>query len=77
MSGKQTQTDERNKGDRKMRLLTPEENRFLDAFLHEATTARFTGPATKVLHKNGSNTETSRTSRGLLSRRSVHGRWLC
>jgi hypothetical protein len=36
-----------------MRLLTPEENRFLDVFLHEATTAPFTGPATKVLHQNG------------------------
>jgi hypothetical protein len=36
-----------------MRLLTPEENRFLDVFLHEATTAPFTGPATKALHKIG------------------------
>jgi len=36
-----------------MRLLTPEENRFLDVFLHEATTAPFTGPATKALHKCG------------------------
>jgi hypothetical protein len=36
-----------------MTLLTPEENRFLDVFLHEATTAPFTGPATKALHKNG------------------------
>ncbi len=36
-----------------MRLLTPEENRFLDVFLHEATTAPFTGPATKALHKTG------------------------
>jgi hypothetical protein len=36
-----------------MRLLTPEENRFLDVFLHEATTAPFTGPATNALHKNG------------------------
>jgi hypothetical protein len=36
-----------------MRLLTPEENRFLDVFLHEATTAPFTGPATKSLHQNG------------------------
>ena len=34
-----------------MRLLTPEENRFLDVFLHEATTAPFAGPATKALHK--------------------------
>ena len=36
-----------------MRLLTPEENRFLDVFLHEATTAPFTGPATKALPKIG------------------------
>ena len=36
-----------------MRRLTPEENRFLDVFLHEATTAPFTGPATKALHKSG------------------------
>jgi hypothetical protein len=36
-----------------MRLLTPEENRFLDVFLHEATTAPFTGSATKALHKIG------------------------
>jgi hypothetical protein len=36
-----------------MTLLTPDENRFLDIFLHEATTAPFTGPATKVLHNNG------------------------
>jgi hypothetical protein len=36
-----------------MRLLTPEENRFLDVFLHEATTAPFSGPATNALHKNG------------------------
>ena len=36
-----------------MRLLTPEENRFLDVFLHEATTAPFNGPATKVLHQIG------------------------
>jgi hypothetical protein len=36
-----------------MRLLTPEENRFLDVFLHEATTAPFTGPATNALHKCG------------------------
>jgi hypothetical protein len=52
-SGKQTRINERNKEDRKMRLLTPEENRFLDVFLHEATTAPFTGPATKALHKSG------------------------
>ena len=36
-----------------MRLLTPEENRFLDVFLHEATTAPFTGPATQLLHRSG------------------------
>jgi hypothetical protein len=36
-----------------MRLLSPEEYRFLDVFLHEATTAPFTGPATEVLHQNG------------------------
>ena len=36
-----------------MRLLTPEENRFLDVFLHEATTSPFTGTATKALHKIG------------------------
>ena len=36
-----------------MRLLTPEENRFLDVFLHEATTAPFTGSATKALHTIG------------------------
>jgi hypothetical protein len=36
-----------------MRLLTPEENRFLDVFLHEATTPPFTGPATVVLHNSG------------------------
>jgi hypothetical protein len=36
-----------------MRLLTPEENRFLNVFLHEATTAPFTGLATKALHSFG------------------------
>jgi hypothetical protein len=36
-----------------MRLLAPDEIRFLDVFLHEATTAPFTGPATTALHKNG------------------------
>jgi hypothetical protein len=36
-----------------MRLLTPEEGRFLDVFLYEATTAPFTGPATKALHNHG------------------------
>ena len=37
----------------KMRLLTPKENRFLDVFLYEATTAPFTGPATRTLHERG------------------------
>lgn len=36
-----------------MRLLTPEEHRFLDVFLHEATTSPFTGPATRALHDIG------------------------
>jgi hypothetical protein len=36
-----------------MRLLTPEEKSFLAVFLHEATTAPFSGPATKALHKMG------------------------
>jgi hypothetical protein len=36
-----------------MRLLTPDEKAFLDVFLHEATTAPFTGPATKALHSIG------------------------
>ncbi len=36
-----------------MKLLTPDENRFLDVFLHETTTAPFAGPATKALHKIG------------------------
>jgi hypothetical protein len=36
-----------------MKLLTPEENQFLDVFLHEATTAPFAGPATNALHKIG------------------------
>jgi hypothetical protein len=36
-----------------MRLLTPEEKAFLDVFLHEATAAPFTGPATKALHQVG------------------------
>jgi hypothetical protein len=36
-----------------MGLLTREENRFLDVFLHEATTGPFTGPATKALHRIG------------------------
>jgi hypothetical protein len=36
-----------------MRLLTPQEKEFLDVFLHEATTAPFTGPATRALHNVG------------------------
>jgi hypothetical protein len=36
-----------------MTLLTPEEKRFLDVFLHEATTPPFTGPATRALHGMG------------------------
>jgi hypothetical protein len=36
-----------------MKLLTPEEQAFLDVFLHEATTAPFTGPATTALHSIG------------------------
>ncbi len=36
-----------------MRQLTPQEARFLDAFLHEATTAPFDGLATEALHKIG------------------------
>ena len=36
-----------------MQLLTPVENRFLEAFLHEATTSPFTGPATMALHSIG------------------------
>ena len=53
-----------------MRLLTPEENRFLDVFLHEATTAPFTGQRRKPSTKVASSTATSRTLRGLTSRRS-------
>ena len=36
-----------------MKILTPEEKQLLDVFLHEATTAPFTGPATQALHKIG------------------------
>jgi hypothetical protein len=36
-----------------MKILTPEETLFLDAFLHEATTSPFTGPATEALHNIG------------------------
>ena len=52
-----------------MTLLSPDEKRFLDVFLHEATTSLFTGPATKALHENGRSTARSRTWRGLTSRR--------
>jgi hypothetical protein len=36
-----------------MKILTSEETLFLDAFLHEATTSPFTGPATEALHNIG------------------------
>jgi hypothetical protein len=36
-----------------MRNLTLQEKTFLDVFLHEATTASFTGPATEALHTIG------------------------
>jgi hypothetical protein len=36
-----------------MTILTPAKKSFLDVFLHEATTAPFTGPATEALHKIG------------------------
>jgi hypothetical protein len=36
-----------------MTILTPAEKSFLDVFLHEATTAPFTGPATEALQKIG------------------------
>jgi hypothetical protein len=36
-----------------MRILTPQEQAFLDVFLHEATTSPFTGPATQALHNIG------------------------
>src|SRR5262245_35640894 len=45
-------TDKRNKVGETM-LLMPDEKPFLDVFLHEATTAPFTGPATKALHQIG------------------------
>jgi hypothetical protein len=51
-SCKQTRTEERNTEDRKMGLLTLEENRFGDVFLHVAMTEPFTGPATNSLHKS-------------------------
>lgn len=36
-----------------MSILTAKEKSFLDAFLHEATTSPFTGPATRLLHGIG------------------------
>src|SRR5437868_5978496 len=51
--GKRTPTNKQHNGGHEMRLLTPEEKSFLDVFLHEATTAPFTGPATKALHEMG------------------------
>jgi len=36
-----------------MAILTQQEKAFLDVFLHEATTAPFTGPATRALHEIG------------------------
>jgi hypothetical protein len=45
--------DGRSEEDREMRLLKPEEDRFLDVVQHEATTAPFSGPATDALHKTG------------------------
>jgi hypothetical protein len=36
-----------------MRILTAEEESFLDAFLHETTSAPFTGPATPALQSIG------------------------
>ena len=36
-----------------MTILTPSEKAFLDVFLHEATSAPFTGPATLLLHNIG------------------------
>jgi hypothetical protein len=36
-----------------MSLLTAEEKKFLDVFLHEATTPPFSGPATQALHRIG------------------------
>src|SRR5687767_1274749 len=52
-SSRQTPTNKQNNGGLEMGLLTPEEKAFLDVFLHEATTAPFTGPATKALHTIG------------------------
>ena len=36
-----------------MSILTLQEKSFLDAFLHEATTSPFSGPATQALHQIG------------------------
>ena len=54
-----------------MRLLTPEENRFLDVFLHEATTAPFSGPATKALHELGVDYGNISYLRGLIGTSSL------
>jgi hypothetical protein len=51
--GKQTPTSKQNNEGHDMSLLTPEEKSFLDVFLHEATTAPFTGTATHALHGIG------------------------
>ena len=42
-----------NRGAIALNQLAPDEIRFLDVFLYEATTAPFTGPATKTLHNIG------------------------
>ena len=62
-------TNMRNKGDREMRLHTPEEKPFLDVFLHEATTAPFTGPATSASTRLALSTAISRSWRGLMSKK--------
>jgi hypothetical protein len=46
-------TSKQTSRDREMMLLTPQEKQFLDVYLHEATTAPFTGPATQALHQMG------------------------
>jgi hypothetical protein len=52
-SGRQTRTSKRRIEGHEMKILTPAEKSFLDVFLHEATTAPFTGPATAALHSIG------------------------
>src|SRR5262249_50998215 len=52
-ASKRARSSKRTKGGREMKLLTPEEQKFLDVFLHEATTAPFTRPGTKALHAIG------------------------